>query len=362
MRGRSGRGRSTTVATVATLVTVLAVAALVGCAPSAPPAGYASGCGRAAAPVYLQQRLLRSGGVVRTFLLTIPVGYDPNVPTPARPQLPRLGLERGRAVGVLAARRQGHAAGVHRRDARRDRPRVAGRGRGGGPRVRGGPGPLPRLDPVREPDGPVQRRAVPRWPDDERAGLPAGPRPPGHRRGDRPVPGLCERPDDAGDRVPGDAGSPRPVRARAVLGRVVGQARRPPDAAGRDPHRHRCGAADLHRVRAQACRSSSTRSRAAGTRGRAGSSTSRLRCSAPRRTPSTPAISSSTSSPRSRPVREAAAALGDVVGVAGVGEADELVAARQVEVDPRAPSPRRCSSSQRRHSRRESSVRWETSA
>jgi polyhydroxybutyrate depolymerase len=83
MRGWGRGGRSTTLRrTAAALVILVAVAALVGCAPSAPPAGYASGCGKPAAPVYLQQRLLRSSGVVRTFLLTIPVGYDPNAPTP----------------------------------------------------------------------------------------------------------------------------------------------------------------------------------------------------------------------------------------------------------------------------------------
>ena len=150
---------------MAALVTVIAVAALVGCAPSAPPAGYASGCGRAAAPVYLQQRLLRSGGVVRTFLLTIPVGYDPNVPTPlvlnfhgsgssaaeqsAYSQLDAKGMQRGFIVATPDGIDHEWLVGDEAADLAFAR----------------GPGPLPRLDPVREPDGSVQRRAVPRWPD-----------------------------------------------------------------------------------------------------------------------------------------------------------------------------------------------------
>jgi polyhydroxybutyrate depolymerase len=58
------------------------MAGVASCAPSAPAPGGPSGCGREAAPVLTQARQLTSGGVVRQFLLTIPDGYDPNVPTP----------------------------------------------------------------------------------------------------------------------------------------------------------------------------------------------------------------------------------------------------------------------------------------
>jgi polyhydroxybutyrate depolymerase len=61
------------------IAAVVAVAALVatGCIPSAPPPGAPSGCGRPASPTVAQRRYLISGGVVRSYLLTIPDGYDP---------------------------------------------------------------------------------------------------------------------------------------------------------------------------------------------------------------------------------------------------------------------------------------------
>ena len=68
---------------VAATITLVAVAGLTACAPTAPPPGAtANGCGRAAAPVLTQQRQLTSGGVTRQYLLTIPDGYNPAVPTP----------------------------------------------------------------------------------------------------------------------------------------------------------------------------------------------------------------------------------------------------------------------------------------
>jgi polyhydroxybutyrate depolymerase len=66
------------------LVTVVAIAALAatGCIPSAPPPGTPSGCGKPASPVVAQQRYLISGGVVRSYLLTVPDHYDPQHRTP----------------------------------------------------------------------------------------------------------------------------------------------------------------------------------------------------------------------------------------------------------------------------------------
>ena len=66
------------------LLMVAVVAGLVaaGCIPSAPPPGFPSGCGKPATPMVAQQRYLISGGVVRSFLLTIPDGYDRNHRTP----------------------------------------------------------------------------------------------------------------------------------------------------------------------------------------------------------------------------------------------------------------------------------------
>ena len=64
------------------LIALAVVAGVAACAPTAPPPGGPSGCGRPAAPVLTQPRQLLSGGVVRQYLLTIPDGYDPTVPTP----------------------------------------------------------------------------------------------------------------------------------------------------------------------------------------------------------------------------------------------------------------------------------------
>jgi polyhydroxybutyrate depolymerase len=72
---RTGRG------IVVGVAATLALAAA-GCVPKAPPPGGPSGCGKAATPVVAQQRHLLSGGVVRSFLLTIPDGYKPHVRTP----------------------------------------------------------------------------------------------------------------------------------------------------------------------------------------------------------------------------------------------------------------------------------------
>jgi len=63
------------------VVAALALA-VTGCIPKAPPPGGPSGCGKPQAPVLTTQRYLRSGDVVRKFLLTIPDGYQPNVRTP----------------------------------------------------------------------------------------------------------------------------------------------------------------------------------------------------------------------------------------------------------------------------------------
>jgi len=62
------------------LLSLVAVVALVatGCIPSAPPPGFPSGCGKQATPMVAQQRYLISGGVVRSYLLTVPDGYDPH--------------------------------------------------------------------------------------------------------------------------------------------------------------------------------------------------------------------------------------------------------------------------------------------
>ena len=62
------------------LLSLVAVLALVatGCIPSAPPPGFPSGCGKQATPMVAQQRYLISGGVVRSYLLTVPDGYDPH--------------------------------------------------------------------------------------------------------------------------------------------------------------------------------------------------------------------------------------------------------------------------------------------
>jgi polyhydroxybutyrate depolymerase len=64
------------------VLALVAFASVAACAPSAPAPGGPIGCGRPAAPVLTQARQLTSGGVVRQFLLTIPDGYDPRVPTP----------------------------------------------------------------------------------------------------------------------------------------------------------------------------------------------------------------------------------------------------------------------------------------
>jgi polyhydroxybutyrate depolymerase len=64
------------------VLALVAVASVAACAPNAPAPGGPTGCGRPAAPVLTQARQLTSGGVVRQFLLTIPDGYDPRVPTP----------------------------------------------------------------------------------------------------------------------------------------------------------------------------------------------------------------------------------------------------------------------------------------
>ena len=61
------------------LVAVLAVVAT-GCIPSAPPPGFPSGCGKPATPMVAQPRYLISGGVVRSYLLTVPDGYNPRHP------------------------------------------------------------------------------------------------------------------------------------------------------------------------------------------------------------------------------------------------------------------------------------------
>ena len=60
----------------------IAALAVAGCVPTAPPPGGPNGCGKPASPVYIQQRKLLSGGVVRSFLLTIPDNYDRSVPSP----------------------------------------------------------------------------------------------------------------------------------------------------------------------------------------------------------------------------------------------------------------------------------------
>ena len=71
--GRTGR------TSLAIAVTALVATA---CVPTAPPPGGPTGCGKPASPVALQPRKLLSGGVVRSFLLTIPDNYDPQVPSP----------------------------------------------------------------------------------------------------------------------------------------------------------------------------------------------------------------------------------------------------------------------------------------
>ncbi len=74
MRTRRGR-----VLGVVAIVFALAVA---GCVPTAPPPGGPNGCGKPALPVFIQSRQLLSGGVVRSFLLTIPDNYNPSVRSP----------------------------------------------------------------------------------------------------------------------------------------------------------------------------------------------------------------------------------------------------------------------------------------
>jgi polyhydroxybutyrate depolymerase len=77
MRGGTAR------AVVAAAVALVALGCVTACAPTAPPPGATpNGCGRAAAPVLTQPRQLTSGGVTRQYLLTIPDGYNPAVPTP----------------------------------------------------------------------------------------------------------------------------------------------------------------------------------------------------------------------------------------------------------------------------------------
>ena len=67
------------------LLALMVVAALVapGYTRTAPaPGGARGGCGKAASPVIAQPRHLNSGGVVRSYLLTIPDHYNPNHRTP----------------------------------------------------------------------------------------------------------------------------------------------------------------------------------------------------------------------------------------------------------------------------------------
>ena len=66
------------------VVLTAAVVALVtaGCVPNPPPPGAPRGCGKPVAPMLQQRRYLRSGGVVRSYLLTIPDDYDPRHSSP----------------------------------------------------------------------------------------------------------------------------------------------------------------------------------------------------------------------------------------------------------------------------------------
>jgi polyhydroxybutyrate depolymerase len=65
------------------VVIVVALLAVAGCVAVPPPKGSApDGCGKPASPVYLEQHLLMSAGVVRKFLLTIPDNYNPGLPAP----------------------------------------------------------------------------------------------------------------------------------------------------------------------------------------------------------------------------------------------------------------------------------------
>lgn len=66
------------------LFVVLAIAALAaaGCVPKAPPPGGPNGCGKPAGSPNVQRRILLSGGVVRSYLLTLPDDYDPHRPSP----------------------------------------------------------------------------------------------------------------------------------------------------------------------------------------------------------------------------------------------------------------------------------------
>src|SRR4051812_34517515 len=64
------------------VIIVVAGLVTVGCVPEAPPPGAPSGCGKPAVPMVAQQRYLKSGGVVRSYLLTIPDNYDRNHRSP----------------------------------------------------------------------------------------------------------------------------------------------------------------------------------------------------------------------------------------------------------------------------------------
>jgi polyhydroxybutyrate depolymerase len=55
---------------------------LAGCYAVPPPPGTPSGCGKPASPTVRAQRAILSGGAVRSYLLTVPAGYDPDVPAP----------------------------------------------------------------------------------------------------------------------------------------------------------------------------------------------------------------------------------------------------------------------------------------
>jgi polyhydroxybutyrate depolymerase len=64
------------------VIVVVGVTALLaaGCFAVPPPPGTPNGCGKAAPPTVRAERAILSGGVIRTYLLTVPPGYEPDVP------------------------------------------------------------------------------------------------------------------------------------------------------------------------------------------------------------------------------------------------------------------------------------------